>query len=255
MLITTALALLVFVLLLWGLSLLMRNASIIDCFWGLGFILVCTVGLRFHNPPTPHQVLLAGMVFLWGARLSLYLTRRNWGQPEDYRYKAMRDHNGPSFAWKSLFTVFLLQGFLTWFISLPLQVAIAAESPVPWDGLALVGVVIFLAGLTFESIGDWELARFKAKPENQGKVMDQGLWRYTRHPNYFGDALVWWGLYITALPAPYVTYTVLSPLVMTLLLMKVSGVPLLEKRMAETRPKYAEYARKTPAFFPWRPKN
>jgi steroid 5-alpha reductase family enzyme len=166
----------------------------------------------------------------------------------------MRDHHGTSFWWRSLFTVFLLQGFLTWFISLPLQVAIAAESPVPWDGLALVGVVIFLAGLTFESIGDWELARFKAKPENKGKVMDQGLWRYTRHPNYFGDALLWWGLFITALPAPNVIYTVLSPLVMTLLLMKVSGVPLLEKRMAETRPKYAEYARKTPAFFPWRPK-
>ena len=254
MLLTTAIVLFVFAVLLWGLSLPMRNASIIDCFWGLGFILVCTVGLRLNDPPVPHHVVLAGMVFIWGARLSLYLTWRNWGMPEDYRYKAMRDKHGPSFAWKSLFTVFLLQGFLTWFISLPLQVAMLSDQPAPGNVLMPIGVVIFIAGLAFESIGDWELARFKAKPENKGKVMDQGLWRYTRHPNYFGDALLWWGIFIAALPWPYVIYTVLSPVLMTLLLMKVSGVPLLEKRMAETRPKYAEYVRKTPAFFPWQPK-
>lgn len=255
MLLTTAIVLLVFAVLLWLLSLAMRNASIIDCFWGLGFILVCTVGLQLNDPPVPHHVLLSGMVFIWGARLSLYITWRNWGMPEDYRYKAMRDKHGPSFWWKSFFTVFLLQGFLTWFISLPLQVAMMSDLPALDHVLVPIGVVIFLAGLTFESIGDWELARFKAKPENKGKVMDQGLWRYTRHPNYFGDALLWWGIFIAALPWPNVSYTVLSPLLMTLLLMKVSGVPLLEKRMAETRPKYAEYARKTPAFFPWRPRD
>lgn len=254
MLLTTAIVLVVFAVALWLLSLPLRNASIIDCFWGLGFILVCTVGLQVTDLSTPHKVMICTMVLLWGARLSLYLTWRNWGKPEDYRYRAMREHHGAAFWWRSLFTVFLLQGFLTWLIALPLQVALMAETRVPWDGWALAGVVVFLAGLTFETLGDWELARFKANPENRGRVMEEGLWRYTRHPNYFGDALVWWGLFIACAPAPNVVYTVLSPLVMTLLLMKVSGVPLLEKRLVETRPAYAAYARRTSAFIPWWPR-
>lgn len=254
MLLISAIVLLTFAVLLWLLSLAARDASIIDRFWGIGFILVCMAGLRWFEPVTPHKVLVAALVFLWGARLSVYITWRNWEAGEDYRYREMREKHGRSFAWKSLFTVFLLQGFLTWFIALPLQVVLAARAPVPVEGLAIAGTVLFAIGLFVESLGDWQLARFKANPANQGKVMDQGLWRYTRHPNYFGDAVLWWGLYVVAVPAPYVAYTVLSPVVMTLLLMKVSGVPLLEKRMGETRPGYAEYVRRTPAFFPWRPR-
>lgn len=241
-------------LLLWIASLAARDASIIDRFWGIGFILVCMVGLKFFEPVTPHKVFLAALVFLWGARLSVYINWRNWESGEDYRYQAMRAKHGASFAWKSLFSVFLLQGFLTWFISLPLQVAFLNPGIVPLEGPVITGTVVFLIGFTFESLGDWQLARFKANPDNQGKVMDQGLWRFTRHPNYFGDAVLWWGIFVAALPAPHVAYTVLSPLAMTLLLMKVSGVPLLEKRMVETRPAYAEYVRKTPAFVPWWPR-
>jgi len=253
MLLSSAVLLLAFVVALWLLSLAARDASIIDRFWGIGFILVCMSGLHWFEPPTPHKVLLSALVFLWGARLSVYITWRGWEQGEDYRYRAMREKHGRSFAWKSLFTVFLLQGALTWFIALPLQFALMAVEPVAMEsGLVIAGTVLFAIGFVFEGLGDWQLARFKARPENQGKVMDQGLWRYTRHPNYFGDAVLWWGMFLVALPAPNVMYTVLSPVVMTLLLMKVSGVPLLEKRMAETRPAYAEYVRRTPAFFPWR---
>lgn len=253
MLLLSATFLLAFAFVQWILSLFERDASIADRFWGIGFIILCIVGLRFMEPVAPHKVFLSVLVFLWGARLSVYITWRGWEQGEDPRYQAMRAKHGHSFGWKSFFTVFLLQGFLIWFISLPVQVALMAETPVPvgsWPVIA--GTLLFAAGFAFEALGDWQLARFKANPENAGKVMDQGLWRYTRHPNYFGEAVLWWGLFVVALPAPQVGYTVLSPVVMTLLLMKVSGVPLLEKRLAETRPGYAEYARKTPAFFPWR---
>lgn len=255
MLLLSAVILLAFAVVQWVISLAARDASIADRFWGLGFILVCVAGLRTVDPVTPHKVLLAGLVFLWGARLAIYITWRNWETGEDYRYRAMRAHHGARFAWISFFTVFLLQGFLTWFIALPIQITLMAEDAVPAEtALVMAGTLVFGAGLFIEALGDWQLARFKANPENAGKVMDQGLWRYTRHPNYFGEAVVWWGLFLVALPAPNVGFTILSPIVMTLLLLKVSGVPLLEKRMAETRPAYQEYARKTPAFFPWRPR-
>jgi len=253
MLLIAAAALLGLTVFLWLLSLAAKDASIIDRFWGIGFILVCVAGLRWCEPVTVHKVLLSALVFIWGARLSVYITWRNWEKGEDYRYRAMREKHGRSFAWKSLFTVFLLQGALTWFISLPLQLALETDTKVsPESGWVIAGTVIFVIGLLFETIGDWQLARFKANPDNAGKVMDQGLWRYTRHPNYFGDAVIWWGLFLVAAPAPNALYTLWSPIVMTGLLLKVSGVPLLEKRLAETRPAYAEYVRRTSAFVPWR---
>ncbi len=254
MLLTCAVLLLLYALLLWVASALLHDASIIDRFWGAGFILVGATGLWQAETITSHHALLVGLVTLWGARLSLHLTWRNWGTGEDYRYRAMREKHGRAFVWKSLFSVFLLQAFLTWFISLPLQWTFVSPVEGPLPPLALAGTAIFAIGFLFEGIGDWQLARFKANPENAGKVMDQGLWHYTRHPNYFGDAVLWWGLYLSALPAPGTIYTFLSPVVMTLFLMKVSGVPLLEKRMAETRPAYADYAQRTPTFFPWWPK-
>ena len=255
MLLLCATLLIVYALLLWAASVKLHDASIIDRFWGAGFILIVAAGLWRVGTPSAHQLLLAGLVTVWGTRLSIHLTWRNWGTGEDYRYRAMREKHGASFVWKSLFSVFLLQSFLTWFISLPIQVVFASEPEISLGPIALLGSVLFALGLLFESVGDWQLARFKANPDNAGQVMDTGLWRYTRHPNYFGDAVLWWGLYITALPAPGAAYTFLSPIVMTLFLMKVSGVPLLEKRMSETRPDYAAYARRTPTFFPWWPKS
>lgn len=254
MLLICAIVFVVYAFLLWAASVKLRDASIIDRFWGAGFILIVATGLWHVATPSAHHLLLAGLVTIWGTRLSIHLTWRNWGRGEDYRYRAMREKHGASFAWKSLFSVFLLQAFLTWFISLPIQVAFGSPVESPLHPFALAGTAVFVAGFLFETIGDWQLARFKANPDNEGQVMDKGLWRYTRHPNYFGDAVLWWGLYLTALPAPGAIYTVLSPVAMTLFLMKVSGVPLLEKRMAETRPAYAEYAQRTPTFFPWWPK-
>lgn len=183
--------------------------------------------------------------------LSGYITWRNWGKGEDYRYAAMRERNQP-FVWKSLYIVFLLQAALAWFISLPLLGAVTGQSAIgllDWAGLAVV-----LTGLFFESVGDFQLAFFKSRPENKGKVMDRGLWRYTRHPNYFGDFCVWWGFYLLALSAG-AWWSLPAPLLMSFLLLKVSGVSLLEKDIGERRPGYAEYARRTNAFFPWMPKN
>jgi steroid 5-alpha reductase family enzyme len=251
----TGLIVTVFAILIWVGSVAVKDASIIDRFWGIGFIVVCFASLLQQETVSSHSILLLLMTTVWGLRLSAHITWRNWGTGEDYRYVAMREKHGNAFAWKSLFTVFLLQGFLTWFISLPLQFAMSAGQETTIGGVALSGTALFLIGFAFECIGDWQLARFKAAPENKGKVMDRGLWRYTRHPNYFGDAVLWWGLFLTALPAPGVVYTLLSPLVMTGFLMNVSGVPLLEKRMAKTRPAYAEYVARTPTFFPWWPRN
>jgi len=251
---TTALLLLAVAVVLWLLSLPSRNASIADSFWGVGFILVCMAGLRWFAPVTQHKVLVSSLVFLWGARLSIYILWRNWGQGEDYRYRVMRDKHGASFAWKSLFTVFLLQAFIAWIIALPLQVTLDADEMVEIGPFAIAGIAVFVLGLFIETLADWQLARFKAEGANKGQVYDQGLWRYSRHPNYFGEALVWWGLYLAALPAPLAPYTIASPLLMTALLLKVSGVPLVEKHMRNARPGYAGYVRKTPAFFPWRPR-
>ncbi len=246
-------AIAVFVFHQWIASVFLSDASIVDRFWGAGFVLVAFITLLLFGQPGDRSWLLLALVTIWGLRLSLYLSWRNWGTGEDYRYQAMRKRFGPGFKWTSLFIVFGFQGFLTWFISLPLQIAFSkgGDSPLAWlDGL---GAGIWLAGFLFESIGDWQLARFKARPENEGAVMDRGLWRYTRHPNYFGDALLWWGMFLVALGVPGVAYTVASPALMTFLLMRVSGVPLLERRLRKTRPEYASYTQATSAFIPWPP--
>lgn len=245
--------LLFYVVFQWLASVLREDASLVDRFWGGGFALVALVSLAYADRATPRAWLLLAMAVIWGLRLSVYLTWRNWGQGEDYRYAAMRERHGGRFVVVSFFTVFVFQGVLTWFISLPLQVGISAQSG-ELNLLDYAGAVFWLAGLLFESIGDLQLARFKAAPANKGMVMDRGLWRYTRHPNYFGDALVWWGIYVVAVSAPYGAYTVLSPLLMTFLLLRVSGVRLLEKKLRKTRPEYAAYAARTNAFFPGPPK-
>jgi steroid 5-alpha reductase family enzyme len=184
-------------------------------------------------------------------RLAGYLTWRNWGEPEDRRYQQIRRHNDPHFSVKSLYLIFGLQGLLAWIISLPLLAAIAA--PRDLTALDCVGVALWAVGFGVESVADWQLARFKRVPANREQVMDQGLWRYTRHPNYFGDCCVWWGFYLIALAAGG-WWAVVGPLLMSFLLLRVSGVALLERSIGKRRPGYAEYAARTSAFVPRPPR-
>lgn len=235
----------------WVVSLFKRDVSIVDLFWSLGFIAIGLRSVVVVNGATPLAWLLLGMVGAWGLRLSCYLTWRNWGEPEDYRYAKMREYWGVSFPAVSLFSVFTLQAFLTWIVALPVQTGILLGGDIGF--FAWIGVFIWLVGLVFESVGDWQLARFKSDDSNKGRVLDQGLWRYTRHPNYFGDFLVWWGIYVASLDTGFVWWTILGPIVMSVLLMKVSGVTLLESALKARKAGYHDYTRRTNAFFPWFP--
>jgi steroid 5-alpha reductase family enzyme len=242
------------VTLLWLVSLRFENASIVDIFWGTGFVIVQWI--YFALTPDgfgPRKVLLAALVTVWGLRLSIYILLRNWGKPEDFRYRKWREETGPSWGWQSLFRVFWLQGALLWIISAPLLAAQFSALPDRLTFFDLLGAGVWGIGFFFESAGDWQLARFKANPANRGKIMDRGVWRYTRHPNYFGDAAQWWGYYLIAAAAG-AWWSVFSPVLMTLLLLRISGVTLLEKTL-ETRPGYRAYAARTSAFLPWFPRN
>lgn len=243
-----------FTALVWIVSVIKSDASIIDPMWGPAF-LVLLVTYTLREGSSARTTLLIVLVGLWSVRLFLYLSWRRWGEPEDYRYRAMRKSAGGNFAIKSLVTVFSLQGLLAWIISAPLLATALATARHGGD-LALLdyaGVVLWTVGFFFETVGDLQLARFKADPESAGKVMDRGLWRYTRHPNYFGDFTVWWGFYLIA-AAGGGWWSVYGPLLMSVLLLRVSGVALLEKKLGSTRPGYQRYARRTNAFWPWFPK-
>ena len=241
--------------LVWLSSLIKRDVSIVDIFWSLGFVMLAW----FYRSQVPleslRQTLVPILVTVWGLRLSLYILWRNWGQGEDYRYAAMREKWGQSFPLLSLPIVFWLQGVLFWIIAAPLLQVQASRSPAEATWLDVLGFVLFAIGFYFESVGDYQLARFKADPANRGKVMDRGLWRYTRHPNYFGDATLWWGFGCFALATTGSLWTLVGPIVMTFLIVKVSGVALLEKGLGDTKPKYREYVRRTSAFIPWPPRD
>jgi steroid 5-alpha reductase family enzyme len=230
----------------WLVSLAKRDVSIVDSLWSM-LILAGAVVYFLSGPRSERAVLTIVAVSIWAARLAIYITARNWGKEEDRRYQAIRKRNEPYFALKSLYIVFLFQALLAWVVSLPLLAA--ANSHTALTIVDYVGAALTLFGLLFEAIGDWQLAQFKAEPSNRGKVMDRGLWRYTRHPNYFGEACVWWGFYLIALAAGG-WWSLLGPLLMTLLLLKVSGVALLEKDLLTRRPEYAAYIEQTNAFFP-----
>jgi steroid 5-alpha reductase family enzyme len=199
------------------------------------------------------QLLLLALPALWGLRLGAYLLWRNHGRGEDPRYQAMRRHFGPRFAWVSLFTVFGLQGALLWIVSLPVQLGQLGPGP-PLGPLDALGCAVFAAGLGFEAVGDLQLARFRADPANRGEVMDRGLWAWTRHPNYFGDCVVHWGIFAVAASAPLGWIAAAGPALMTFLLLQVSGVSLLERSIVRRRPGYAEYQRRTSAFLPRPPR-
>ncbi len=231
----------------WLVSLLKRDVSIVDSLWSLIFISLCTTYFLLNEFTTLRGTIVLALVALWAVRLSTYITWRNWGEPEDARYQAMRRKHSPNFALKSLGIVFLLQGTLAWIISLPLLAATTGSIPLNYIDLLAIALVLF--GVMYESIADAQLAAFKASPENRGKVMDTGLWRNTRHPNYFGECCVWWGFYLFALAAGG-WWSVLSPVLMTFLLLRVSGVTLLEKDIVERRPAYRDYISRTNAFIP-----
>ena len=233
----------------WLLSLPLRNVSLVDSLWSLKFLLCGLVYAGLSAASGPRTTLLLVLLALWALRLAGHITWRNRGHGEDRRYQAIRRNNEPGFAGKSLYIVFGLQAVLAWVISLPLLAA--ANSTRPLGLLDVVGTGLWLLGFAFEAGGDLQLARFKADPANAGRVMDRGCWRYTRHPNYFGDFCVWWGFYALALSAGG-WWSIAGPLLMSALLMKVSGVTLLEKDIGERRPAYADYIRRTPAFFPGR---
>jgi steroid 5-alpha reductase family enzyme len=247
-------AVIAFMTAVWLLSLFKKDASIADIFWGLGFILVAWITFFLSNGDSPRRLIVAAMTTIWGLRLSIHLLVRNWSSEEDPRYQKMRSAHGKHFWIVSLFTVFLLQGFLLWVISLVVQLALFVESPINLTWLDGLGIVIWSAGFVFETIADHQLFRFRSDPANKGKVMDKGLWAYSRHPNYFGEMLIWWGFYAMALNNAANTWVILSPMLITILLLKVSGVALLEKHIKERRPAYEEYMRRTSVFFPWFPK-
>lgn len=238
----------------WALSVGIRNSSIADTFWGIGFVLVAWITFAGADGYLWRRLLIALLVTVWGLRLAFHIGMRSRGEGEDRRYQAWRRQYGEKFWWVSLFTVFLLQGVLLWVISLVAQVGQASPKPDRLIWLDGTGLLLWSVGFYFEAVGDYQLAAFKKNPENRGSVMDHGLWRYTRHPNYFGECLMWWGIFVVTLATPGSLWTIVSPLTVTFLLLKVSGVTLLEKNMVERRPQYLEYQRRTSAFIPWFPK-
>jgi steroid 5-alpha reductase family enzyme len=238
---------------LWLVSLVLRNASIVDIFWGPGLIIVTWVAFRLAPGYQPRKELVAALITIWGLRLAIHICLRNWSKPEDFRYARWRDENGVHWWWLSFFQVFLLQGLLMWIMSAPLLAAQVSGFPAILTPLEVLGTSIWTFGLLFESIADFQLTRFRANPADRGKLFMDGLWKFTRHPNYFGEAVVWWGFYIIALAAGN-AWTIFSPILITYLLLHVSGVALLEKTM-QSKPGYEEYRQRTNAFFPWFPRS
>lgn len=243
------------VTLLWIVSLMMKDSSIVDIFWGSGYVIAVlfyffSLGEAYF---TIRNMVFVSMVVVWGLRLTIHLAARNLGKPEDYRYQNFRREGGKNYWWISYFRVFLLQGLILFVISSLFVPALKIEENV-FSIFSILGIVLWGIGLFFEVVGDWQLMIFKKNTQNKGKVLDTGLWKYTRHPNYFGDALLWWGFFMFALDYQTGFFFMFSPFFMTFLLMRVSGVPMLEEKLKKSRPKYEEYISKTSAFFPRMPK-
>ena len=248
----------------WMASVWRHDVSLVDRVWSL---LIAGAALTFAvllsaptsaTGPDLRGLWMLALVGAWALRLSLFITRRNWGHGEDRRYQQIRARNQPNFALKSLYLVFVLQAVLAWIVATPFFVALVAgaSAPQPLGWLDALGFVLSAFGIVFEAVGDTQMAIFKANPRHAGQVMDRGLWRYTRHPNYFGEVCVWWGLWLMALAGAGWSgaWSVISPLLMTFLLLKVSGVSLLEKDIGARRPAYRDYIARTSAFVPWWPR-
>jgi steroid 5-alpha reductase family enzyme len=240
--------------LVWVLSLARRDASVVDTFWGPGFLVLAVVYALVTPGWGARKALVLALVALWAARLAVHIFTRNRGRGEDYRYRAWREQDPANFWWKSYFKVFMLQAGLLWLIAAPILFAQRTPAPAHLTGWDVIGALVWLAGMFWEAVGDWQLARFKQDPANQGQVMRTGLWAYTRHPNSFGEATLWWGVYLIAAGTPGGWLAVYGPVVITFMLLRVSGVALLEKALVERRAGYAEYIQSTSAFVPWVPR-
>ena len=238
----------------WLASLALKNASIVDIWWGPGFIVMAGAYLAATDGFAGRRQLIAALVVLWGLRLARYIGRRNIGHGEDFRYAKWRQENGASWWWYSYFKVFLLQAVVGWVVGLPLFYAIRAAEPAAFTVWDFAGAAVFAAGFLFEAIGDAQMRRFKANPANKGRLMNTGLWRYSRHPNYFGEALLWWGLGIIGTGTPGGVLGLIGPAVITYLLIRVSGVAMLEATLKSTKPGYAEYIATTSSFVPMPPR-
>ncbi|MEC9466402.1 MAG: DUF1295 domain-containing protein [Myxococcota bacterium] len=238
---------------LWVTSLFINDVSIVDIAWGLGFVVLGWLGWLQLEEPSVRQTLVLVLVTIWGSRLGFYLARRNLGHGEDYRYTQIRNSIGPFFRISSLWIVFGMQGTVMLLVASPVLFVMGSpEATAPLGFTDYLGLSLWAIGFYFEAVGDWQLKRFKADPVNKGKVMNQGLWRYTRHPNYFGDSCLWWGFFVIAAGIGGL-WTIIGPIMMTFFLLKVTGVLMLEKTMRK-REKYKEYIETTSTFFPMPPK-
>ena len=235
----------------WIASLIKRDVSIVDGLWSLMFLAAATVFIGFTEPANMRSYLIYGLVAVWALRLSIHITTRNWGEPEDHRYVTIRKNREPYFEYKSLYFVFGLQAFLAWIITLPLFAAITTSSE--FSTLDAIACIFWLTGFSFQALADYQLLRFKSDPANGGKVLASGAWRYSRHPNYFGECLIWWGFYLFAVSSG-AWWSVISPLLITFLLLKISGVAMMESTITARRPEYQAYISSTSAFIPWPPK-
>ena len=246
-----ALIIVVFVTLLWVWSVFIKNVSIVDIFWGLGFVIVNVFYAFMFGDLTERKLLVLILVCIWGFRLAIYLAIRNIGKGEDFRYQEFRRNDGPKrYWWVSFFQTFLLQAVLIMIISLPLLGINTSTSSGSLNCLDYLGIVVWVVGIVFEAGGDYQLMRFKKNPINKGKILDIGFWKYTRHPNYFGDSAVWWSYAIFSI-ASGCYWHIVGSIIMTLLILKVSGVSLLEKSLKEEKPLYRDYIKKTSSFLPW----
>ena len=233
-------------------ALYLQKNDVADIAWGGGFVVVAITTLMLQSTVTPRALLALSLVFVWGLRLALYIGSRNLGRPEDKRYQQWRQEWGAHATVRSFFQIFLLQGLLIVIISIPVTYSImSAYSPLNF--VDCFGSVLWLAGFLFETVGDSQLAEFKKDAANKGRIITNGLWRYTRHPNYFGEVLLWWGIYVIALSTPMGWVTIIGPLTITFLILQVSGIPLLEKKY-EGNEEFMTYKQRTSAFFPLPPR-
>jgi steroid 5-alpha reductase family enzyme len=246
----TLAVLLVYMTLVWVLSVVRHDASVIDPFWGLGFIAAAAAYLLLTEGHLGRALLVLGLTCAWGLRLAIHLFVRNRGKGEDPRYQAMRAKRPDTFWWYSYAQVFVLQAILLWLVAAPLAAAGGGAEPARFVALDYVGLGVWLVGFFFEVTADAQLVLFKRRPENKGKVLASGVWKYSRHPNYFGEALLWWGIWLIA-AAAHGYWSVYGPVLITLLLLRVSGVTLLEKSLKESKPGYADYVARTSSFVPW----
>ena len=249
----TVIAVLIFMTVIFIIALSIKDNSIVDIAWGIGFIVIAILTRVLGREPSSVSTAVMLLVTIWGIRLALHIAIRKRGEGEDFRYAKWRQDWGRWFVIRSFFQVFLLQGLLMLIIALPIiHVNAGSGNSLGFAGIS--GIVVWIVGFLFETVGDLQLSKFKSDPANKGRVMETGLWRYTRHPNYFGESLIWWGIFLLALGTPGGLKAIISPILITFLLLRVSGVTMLEKALADRRPGYREYAQRRSAFIPWFPK-